>query len=318
MLRRRVAPSGGASATVALAAAWLLVATAPAGAAPAGYTDRAAFEAAVAALGGSVQVLDFDALPAGQTIPSGSPLDGAFFLYDFGGVLLEVGEVADPLSLQTTSPPGFGGSDDGGVLQDGDDFAVAFTKPVNAFGITLTTADALVAGDFRLTAAGITVMLDPQAVQGTLSDGADVHFLGIVDGALPFGAASIQTVGGGFFLYTIDDLVSAEAPDTDGDGVADGADNCTTVPNPAQLDSDGDAIGNACDADIAPVPNDCIVNFADLAAFRATFLASPQSPSYDPAADFDGNGAVNFADLATLRLGFLQPPGPSGLQGACN
>ena len=37
-------------------------------------------------------------------------------------------------------------------------------------------------------------------------------------------------------------------PDADGDGVADGADNCPTTPNPGQEDSDGDGIGDACDA----------------------------------------------------------------------
>jgi hypothetical protein len=36
-------------------------------------------------------------------------------------------------------------------------------------------------------------------------------------------------------------------PDTDGDGVPDTSDNCPTVPNPDQLDSDFDGKGDACD-----------------------------------------------------------------------
>jgi len=36
-------------------------------------------------------------------------------------------------------------------------------------------------------------------------------------------------------------------PDTDGDGIPDATDNCPTVPNPTQTDTDGDGIGDACD-----------------------------------------------------------------------
>ena len=37
--------------------------------------------------------------------------------------------------------------------------------------------------------------------------------------------------------------------DTDGDGVPDDTDNCPAVANPAQTDTDGDGLGNACDPD---------------------------------------------------------------------
>jgi hypothetical protein len=39
-------------------------------------------------------------------------------------------------------------------------------------------------------------------------------------------------------------------PDKDSDGVPDSTDNCTLVPNPGQVDSDGDGLGNTCDPDL--------------------------------------------------------------------
>ncbi|HKZ62829.1 MAG TPA: putative Ig domain-containing protein [Thermoplasmata archaeon] len=43
------------------------------------------------------------------------------------------------------------------------------------------------------------------------------------------------------------------AGDADGDLVPDGSDNCPSVANPSQADLDGDAVGDACDADGAPI-----------------------------------------------------------------
>jgi hypothetical protein len=43
---------------------------------------------------------------------------------------------------------------------------------------------------------------------------------------------------------------SAEGADPDGDGIANVYDNCPTVPNPDQRDTDGDGIGDACTFDL--------------------------------------------------------------------
>jgi hypothetical protein len=47
--------------------------------------------------------------------------------------------------------------------------------------------------------------------------------------------------------YVDDVKVLVSGTDSDGDGVADTADNCPNVPNPDQADADGDGIGDACD-----------------------------------------------------------------------
>lgn len=91
--------------------------------------------------------------------------------------------------------------------------------------------------------------------------------------------------------------------DEDGDGVPDSRDNCTKVPNPDQLDSDGDGYGNACDADLN---NDNAVNALDLALFRAKFGSRDAGAS-----DLNGDGIVNALDLAVFRRLFAGTPGPS-------
>ncbi len=108
-------------------------------------------------------------------------------------------------------------------------------------------------------------------------------------------------------------VVASAAVDTDSDGVTDTADNCQLAHNADQFDSDDDNIGNACDPDFN---NDCAVNFADLAAMKAAFLAEPGSPAWDPDIDLTGDDAINFGDLVIMKMLFNGAPGPSA-QG-CN
>jgi YD repeat-containing protein len=93
-------------------------------------------------------------------------------------------------------------------------------------------------------------------------------------------------------------------PDTDGDGVKDGYDNCTLVANANQRDTNGDGYGNVCDPDLN---NDGLVDNADLAIMKLRFYGR------DPDADLNGDGLVNFGDLAILKAYLGKKPGPSGL-----
>lgn len=43
------------------------------------------------------------------------------------------------------------------------------------------------------------------------------------------------------------EITDTSGPDSDGDGVIDGSDNCALASNPRQQDADGDLVGDACD-----------------------------------------------------------------------
>ena len=96
--------------------------------------------------------------------------------------------------------------------------------------------------------------------------------------------------------------------DSDGDGVFDSTDNCTDVPNADQIDTNGDGIGNRCDAD---VNNDCVINFVDIVAFTPNFGAIDGDANYDANLDIDSSGALNFIDYIAYTSGFGGVPGPS-------
>jgi len=105
-----------------------------------------------------------------------------------------------------------------------------------------------------------------------------------------------------------------EGDDADNDGTADIVDNCPTVSNPDQLNSDtkaiggGDALGDACD------PNDDNDGLIDTAeALWGSDTTHPFSPFR---LDLDGNGAVQGADASAFKawigtaVGSLKDPSP--------
>lgn len=97
-------------------------------------------------------------------------------------------------------------------------------------------------------------------------------------------------------------------PDSDADGIADSADNCVSVGNPLQCDSDGDGFGNRCDGDMN---NNGATNAQDSVLFRAQLSQPSVAPAYN-AADINCSGAVNAQDSVLFRAPLGNPPGPTG------
>ena len=98
--------------------------------------------------------------------------------------------------------------------------------------------------------------------------------------------------------------------DTDQDGIADVTDNCISVANAEQLDTDGDGIGNMCDCDFN---QDNFCGGPDFTLFIGCFNAATGGNPTCEAADMNGDGFVGGPDYSLFIGGFNGAPGPSGL-----
>ncbi len=154
---------------------------------------------------------------------------------------------------------------------------------------------------------------------GTLANGASavvtmpmVVTSGTVNGRLITVESRVADDGGK--LATMERTVLLNPfTDTDGDGVAQIFDNCTTKSNASQCDSDSDGYGNHCDGDFGnPAPGNNFTNAQDTAILRQQLGLPSVAPLFNKA-DLNCNGFVNSQDTTLFRqlLGF--PPGPSAL-----
>ena len=177
--------------------------------APVIYTDQATFLSNL----NSFDVVDFESTAAGTLISDGDTVGTITFNHTiddgFGGTLdLKVTDFFD-----TTSGNQYLGVDDGAdeVFLDGDNFSMSFA-PTQAIGLFVigSPGDAQ-AGDITLAGAGASVS-NSGAPDLTLGDGGEAFFLGIIepDLTMPFSSASLSTIGGGFFTYTVDDIITGQ------------------------------------------------------------------------------------------------------------
>jgi hypothetical protein len=121
--------------------------------------------------------------------------------------------------------------------------------------------------------------------------------------------AGVTAVTLAFLLALCVPVVSFAGPaiDTDGDNVFDWFDNCRIASNAAQVDSDGDGCGNACDFDFN---QNGVVDIGDFASLVGKFGSTiPPAPAV---MDSNANLVIDIGDFATLVGKFGSPPGPSG------
>lgn len=128
-----------------------------------------------------------------------------------------------------------------------------------------------------MTSALVTITVQvPANIPGTLTNRVDV-------GAITPDPVSTNNVA-----------IYFSPRDWDGDGVADGPDNCDTVANPGQEDADGDGVGDACD-NCPTNHNPAQANF-DGDAWGDACDGCPTNSNFS-SSDLDGDGIWDECDL---------------------
>ena len=108
------------------------------------------------------------------------------------------------------------------------------------------------------------------------------------------------------FLLWGSPAFAGSAPDFDGDGIADTQDNCATLVNALQTDTDGDLCGNRCDTDYN---NDGNTTFLDFGQFGQAF---GKSTDLEKDHSEPNTGPVGFLDFSVFGQRFGKAAGPSG------
>jgi hypothetical protein len=165
------------------------------------YVDSSAF---LAALGGPSATLDFESVPDGTLLPSGSALDDITFSYALGGETLKVTAAFDTTS--GTRSLGLTGGDE--ALLDGDELQLAFVDPVFALGLFVITSDPALADEILLVTSEGTAG-NSASEEAVLGDGGIAYFVGLVSTA-PFVGATLDFADDGVnFVYNVDDITTA-------------------------------------------------------------------------------------------------------------
>jgi hypothetical protein len=183
-------------------------------------------------------------------------------------------------------------------------------------------------------------MCSPQELKVTINGSASPGGAQVIANPTHAGAYvwddGLLSLGGSHVVFVSDSVVIGT--DTDADGLANTADNCPTVANPDQLNTDGDTLGDACDADDdndgfsdvveisagtnpllkcgvdawpADISNDGFSDTADIGALTAVFGQSvPPAPARRNIAPDPPDGFVDTGDIGRMTGLFGQSCGP--------
>ena len=186
-------------------------------------------------------------------------------------------------------------------------FAAPITVPLSSPALGLSSADVngdgvpdVVASHWSSNVVSVMVgsPLGTFSIAGPFAAGANPYRSAVAD-VDEDGSADIVVVNDRAYpaVGGVSVLLNASAPvDTDGDGIPDDGDNCVSVANPTQTDTDGDHIGDTCDTDL---DGDGVTNTTD----NCTSVPNPTQTDTDGDhigdtcdTDLDGDGVTNTTD----------------------
>jgi hypothetical protein len=261
--------------------------------------------------GESVAVSGTTAIIGARFDDDGGDASGSAYYFD----LLSCGAACNEVGKLTAS--------DAAAL-DSFGFSVAISGTTAVVGATsnddlgdLNRAGA--AYDFNLSTCGAACNETRKLTASDATDGDDFGWsVAVSETTAVVGATKDDDAGdrsGSAYIFEL----AVVDPDTDGDGIPDGDDNCPADFNPDQTDTDDDGLGDACDddddndgvcdagvpgADCVAGPDNCpLVPNADQNDFDADGFGDACDP------DVDGDGVDNGTDMCEFTpLGEIVDP----------